>query len=216
MPTISIENYLKAIWALQQTSERVKTKALADRLAISAPSATQMLRTLESMGFVAYAPYQGAVLTSEGERAALGVVRKHRLIEAFLVTTLGYTWDEVHDEAERLEHAVSDDLIDRIDAYLAFPAHDPHGDPIPTADGEIRRHAGQRLTQLGAGDEAVVLRVLDQDPSVLRVLTQLGVVPGAKLVVVARTDDYRLEVDGAPQTVSERLASALLVTSTRS
>lgn len=213
MPTVSVENYLKAIWSLQQAAERVKTKALADRLHVSPPSATQMLRTLEGMGFVTYTPYQGASLTPEGTRAALQVIRKHRLVEAFLVATLGYAWDEVHDEAERLEHAVSDDLVNRIDAFLSHPEVDPHGDPIPTAAGTIRSHGAGSLSELPDGTSARILRVLDQDPEVLRYLDDRGLVPGARVRVLRREPfdgPLHLDVDGSEHVLSAALAGDLI------
>lgn len=216
MPTVSIENYLKAMWALQQGDQRVKTKALAERLDVSPPSATQMLRSLEGMGYVTYQPYQGAELTSEGVRLALRVIRKHRLVEAFLVATLGYSWDEVHDEAERLEHAVSDELVDRIDAFLSHPACDPHGDPIPTAAGTIAHHGAGTLAELPDGASGTILRVLDQEPAVLRYLDERRLVPGARITVVSREPldgPLHVDVDGRPHVVSRRIADALIAVS---
>lgn len=213
MPSVSIENYLKAIWSLQQASVRVKTKALADRLEVSPPSATQMLRNLENLGFVSYQPYQGASLTEEGTRTALKVIRKHRLVEAFLVATLGYSWDEVHDEAELLEHAVSDELVNRIDAFLSHPEFDPHGDPIPTAMGTIRHHGAGTLADLPDGQSARILRVLDQEPDVLRYLNERGLVPGAKVTVRTREPfdgPLVVEIDGQAHVLASALASELI------
>lgn len=130
-----------------------------------------------------YRPYQGVELTEAGEEAALRVLRNHRLVELFLVRTLGFTWDEVHIEAERLEHAMSDKLADRIDAFLGFPRVDPHGDPIPTRDGRIEPTAGQPLHALAEGDAGVIERVLDQDPDLLRYLDGLGLRPGARVTL---------------------------------
>lgn len=213
MPSVSIENYLKAIWSLQQASVRVKTKALADRLEVSPPSATQMLRNLENLGFVSYQPYQGASLTEEGTRTALKVIRKHRLVEAFLVATLGYSWDEVHDEAELLEHAVSDELVNRIDAFLSHPEFDPHGDPIPTAMGTIRHHGAGTLADLPDGQSARILRVLDQEPDVLRYLNERGLVPGAKVTVRTREPfdgPLVVEIDGQAHVLASALAGELI------
>jgi DtxR family Mn-dependent transcriptional regulator len=185
MPTVSVENYLKAIFLLQEeTGGRVRTKVLAERLGVALPSATNMLKSLAEAGLVEHAPYQGALLTPRGTSEASRVVRNHRLVEAFLVETLGYTWDEVHAEAERLEHAVSDELADRIDAFLGRPEFDPHGDPIPRADGQMARRSTGSLLDSPAGARVQVTRVLDQRAGVLRYLAELGVVPGAHFEVI--------------------------------
>lgn len=185
MPTVSVEDYLKAMYHLEGPERhRVKTKALAEHLSVTLPSATSMLKSLASDDLVEYAPYRGALLSDEGTRIALRVVRNHRLIEAFLVRTLGYGWDEVHPEAERLEHAVSDDLIDRIDRLLSHPRFDPHGDPIPTADGRIERRETRSLLEVGPSRSARVVRVLDQSAEVLQYLETLDLVPGAEVEVI--------------------------------
>ncbi|MFU8806125.1 MAG: metal-dependent transcriptional regulator, partial [Bradymonadaceae bacterium] len=161
MPTISVENYLKAIFHLQSElpENRVKTKELAETLEISLPSVTSMLKSLGDDGLVEYVPYKGARLTPRGRKVALKVIRNHRLIEVFLVRTLGYTWDEVHAEAERLEHAISDKLADRIDDFLARPRFDPHGDPIPRSDGTLPAEPLVSLTQMQPGQCGVLRRV---------------------------------------------------------
>ncbi len=214
MPTISAENYLKAIYHLQGEDDRVKTNAIARNLCVTLPSATNMVKSLASAGLVDHQPYRGARLTSDGERAALRVVRKHRLVEAFLVETLGYSWDEVHAEAERLEHAMSDDLTDRIDAYLGHPAADPHGDPIPTASGEVRRPETGTLLELAPGRATKVVRVTDQHPEVLRYLDAQGLRPGADVEVLELLPfDGPVHVrcaDGQPM-VSRRIARRVLV-----
>lgn len=181
MPSISTENYLKALYHLGGDAERVSTTAIAEHLSVSLPSATNMMKSLSGAALVDHVPYRGTKLTDEGRRTALRVIRKHRLIEVFLVEVLGYRWDEVHEEAERLEHAVSDTLADRIDRFLAFPAADPHGDPIPTSSGEIRRHDAVALTELADGAQGEVVRVLDQDTEILQHLATLGVRPGATI-----------------------------------
>jgi DtxR family Mn-dependent transcriptional regulator len=187
MPTISVENYLKALYHLQGTpGNRVSTSDLATHLQLTLPSTTGMLKSLSEQGWVDYAPYRGAVLTDAGRRHALRVIRNHRLIEAFLVHTLGYSWDEVHNEAEALEHAISDSLADRIDAFLGHPEFDPHGDPIPRGEGYVEQVSGVCLL-----DEPVALgrytvrRVTNQDPEMLRYLQELGIVPGAAIEIRA-------------------------------
>lgn len=186
MPSTSVENYLKAIYQLQRRGEgRVKTKALADHLGLSLPSVTSMMKALADASLVDYRPYQGVELTASGEEAALRVLRNHRLVELFLVKTLGFSWDEVHVEAERLEHAVSEKLADRIDAFLGHPRFDPHGDPIPTRDGRVESLSGTPLSQLGTDREATVVRVLDQDPALLRFLDAHGLRPGVQVILRA-------------------------------
>ena len=216
MPTTSVENYLKAIYSAQQEEgERVKTKRIAESLEVSRPSVSGMLKSLSEEGLVDYQPYKGARLTDQGEKTALRVIRNHRLIEVFLVHVLGYSWDEVHDEAERLEHAVSDDLVSRIDAYLNHPRFDPHGDPIPTAEGQLERREMHHLSDMEAGDEALLERVMDQDPQVLRYLDRMGLRPGSELTIEEVLDfdgQMFLEVDGQEVVVSQRLATMMLVT----
>lgn len=192
MPTVSVENYLKAIYHLeQQRHALVKNKEIAERLEISLPSVTSMLKALADEGLVEYQRYKGVSLTATGRRQALNVIRKHRLIELFLVQTLDYTWDEVHAEAEQLEHAISDELAARIERALAYPSVDPHGDPIPSADGTIHRSEATPLAALQAGQGCCVERVLDQSPELLRYLKEVGVMPGAELTI-----EHVLSVDG--------------------
>lgn len=216
MPTVSVENYLKAIYHLEgQGDERVKTKDLATELDISHSSVTSMLKTLADDGLIDYEPYRGARLTDDGIHSALKVIRNHRLIEIFLVKTLDFDWDEVHDEAERLEHAVSDKLADRIDDFLGRPKFDPHGDPIPTAEGEVSDLEGVPLDEVDAGQSARIKRVLDQDPEVLRYLDSIGLTPNTEIEVrevIPIDGQMSIRVDGEIRTVSKTLASRLLAT----
>lgn len=215
MPTASVEDYLKAIFARQgDGEERVKTKEIADDLEISLPSVSGMIKALSQDGLVDYQPYRGVRLTESGRRAALKVIRNHRLIEVFLVQTLDYSWDEVHDEADRLEHVVSDLLVERIDAYLNFPRFDPHGDPIPTATGELSRREMTNLSQATVGMNVKVERVLDQTPEVLRYLDRIGLRPGASVTVqevLSFDGQMFLVVEAAQVTISQRLAGKILV-----
>jgi DtxR family Mn-dependent transcriptional regulator len=216
MPTTSVENYLKAMYHLQSSGERVKTKALADALEVSHASVTSMMQSLAGENLVEYRRYKGAVLTTEGRATALNVIRKHRLIEMFLVETLDYTWDQVHHEAENLEHSVSDELAQRIDDYLGNPQFDPHGDPIPTADGEIVHRESHPLNESMEGDRVLFTRVLDQNPELLRKLSGLGLAPGIALEVL-EVQPYdglmSIEIDGdsEPKTISRLVATRLLV-----
>ena len=181
MASLTIENYVKAIYQLSSGSggDLASTGSLAEALAVSPSTVTSMLKTLSESGLAEYIPYGGAKLTDAGRTLALRVVRRHRLIELFLVKTLNLTWDEVHAEAEHMEHAVSDLLIDRIDAFLGYPQADPHGDPIPSADGTIAAAAGTSLASLSAGARFRIVRVSDQSPDFLRYLTDAGLEIGS-------------------------------------
>src|SRR5262245_813429 len=173
-----------------------------------------MLKTLSDSGLAEYKPYEGVHLTDAGRALALRVLRRHRLIELFLVRTLELTWDEVHEEAENMEHAVSDLLIDRIDAYLGHPATDPHGDPIPKADGTVAGSTGKRLSQFGVGGRFRVVRVIDQSPEFLRYLTETGLRLNATGTVVANRNEsatVTVEVDGRQTTLAHNVADRLLV-----
>ena len=157
----STEDYLKKIFRLGRLSDKVTTSSIAAELNISSASVTDMLKRLSGKNYISYTPYYGVRLTKKGDKAALKVIRRHRLLELFLIKTLGYSWDNVHDEAERLEHVVSEEMESRMDEFLGHPRYDPHGDPIPTHDGEMEELAHCRLSELDAGDHAVILRVVD-------------------------------------------------------
>jgi DtxR family transcriptional regulator, Mn-dependent transcriptional regulator len=184
--TPATQDYLKAIHALEVAGERATTSALATRMGVSAPSATAMAKRLAELGLVERAPYRGVVLTNEGRQRALEMLRHHRLLERYLADRLGLSLDEVHAEADRLEHALSEELEAKIDAELGFPTHDPHGDPIP--DRELRLVPGGRrtLADLEPGERGSVSRVPDGDPDLLRYLDELGLVPGSQVEVVAQ------------------------------
>lgn len=173
MPSLTVENYVKTI-ALIAGGEQVGTGELAAALNVSPGTVTGMLKTLSEANLATYTPYEGAKLTASGRALAMKVIRRHRLLELFLVQTLNMTWDEVHEEAEHMEHAASERLIDRIDAYLGHPAVDPHGDPIPRADGSLAETAGSPLAKLDRGQRFRVVRVVDQDPVFLRYLSECG------------------------------------------
>jgi len=183
--TVAVQDYLKAIYALESAGERVTTSALAGRMGVSAPSATAMTKRLAELGLVERAPYRGVVLTDDGRRGALEVLRHHRLLERYLVDRLGLSLDEVHAEAELLEHALSEELEAKIDAELGYPTHDPHGDPIP--DSELRVAHGQQrtLVDFESGARATITRVPDGDPRLLRYLGELGLVPGSGVELVS-------------------------------
>ncbi len=181
----AVEDYLKAIYRLQSEHDGpVTTNALGDWLGVTASSASGMLRKLDDLRLVRYEPYRGVRLSEAGWRAALRVVRRHRLLELFLSRTLGLSWDRVHDEAEALEHALSAGLCEEIAARLGDPRTDPHGDPIPTSDGRVIEVPSASLGSLHAGQRSKVVRVSDRDPGVLRLLTGHGVGLGDDLQVV--------------------------------
>lgn len=214
MTTVSVQNYLKAIYHMEAQGIRATTKAIAEALHVSQPSVTSMLQTLAADELVTYQPYRGAALREQGTFLALQVIRKHRLIEMFLVETLGYTWDEVHNEAEALEHAVSDVLAERIDAFLNNPRFDPHGDPIPTAEGEVHHRELIPLHEAPPALTVRLARVLDQQPDVLRHLARHRLVPNTLITVVdvlPFDGQMTLEVDGEQVQVSRTLASRMLV-----
>ncbi|MFT3662687.1 MAG: metal-dependent transcriptional regulator [Gordonia sp. (in: high G+C Gram-positive bacteria)] len=170
------QDYLKVIWTSQEWSEvKVTTKLLAEKLGVSPSTASEGIRKLADQGLVEHARYGSVSLTDDGREAAVGMVRRHRLLETFLVRELGYGWDEVHDEAEVLEHAVSDGLMARIDAKLGFPQHDPHGDPIPSADGRIPDAASHQLADLDVGESGVISRISDSDSDMLRYFQEIGI-----------------------------------------
>lgn len=182
----SIEDYVKVIYGLRERGDTVTTSGLAARLGVSASSASGMVRKLAGLGLVAHRPYGAVELTGQGLRLALEMVRRHRLIELFLAETLGYSWDEVHDEAEVMEHAVSERFIERVYARLGEPATDPHGDPIPAKDGRVEEPATRKLAELEPGTEGEIVRVSDTDPNLLRYLTEYGIELGAPIRVVER------------------------------
>jgi DtxR family Mn-dependent transcriptional regulator len=184
--TEAIEDYAKAIYGLQRYEEGlVTTSALAERLGVAPSSVTAMLKRLDELGLVRYEPYHGVTLTAAGDRVALEIIRHHRLIEAFLADALEMPWDRVHDEAEVLEHYISEDLERRIADKLGNPELDPHGDPIPTPELAIAKDRTTALDQLEAGDLATFARVSDSDPRMLRYLAERGIRPGVGLRVTA-------------------------------
>lgn len=182
----AVEDYLKHLYLLGQR-ETVNTQALADVLGVTPASVTGMLRRLHEQGLVEHAPYKGTRLTPEGEAAALEVLRHHRLLELYLHQALGYPLDEVHEEAERLEHVISETLEARMAAWLGHPAFDPHGDPIPGLDGSVPRRPEVTLTSLPVGMVARIVRV-PGDPALLKVLMERGLTPGKDVRLVSRDD----------------------------
>lgn len=182
----SIEDYVRVIYGLVERGEEVTNASLASRLEVSPSSASGMVTKLSQKGLVAHVPYRGIALTREGLLLARSVLRRHRLIESYLVSELGYTWDEVHTEADLLEHVVSDRLIDRISAKLGNPVRDPHGDPIPAADGSVEELSTRILDELEPGSVGEIVRVWDTDPDLLRFLADREIGIGERIEVVER------------------------------
>lgn len=183
--TISIQDYLKNIYELTENGETASTNALARKLNVSAPSVTGMVQKMASSrpALVEYQKHQGVTLTREGRRAALEVIRHHRLLEAWLVQTLGYSWDEVHEEAERLEHVISEDFENRIATAMGNPTRDPHGEPIPTADLKMPLDKSTPLSSLRPRQTAIIKRVVASDAELLRHLEGLDLIPGAQIEI---------------------------------
>ncbi len=219
MPSLTVENYIKAIFQICLDHEgQAATGQLAQALDVSPGTVTSMLKTLSEGNLVTYTPYEGVRLTAAGNSLALGIVRRHRLIELFLVKTLHLTWDEVHEEAEHMEHAVSDRLIDKIDAFLGRPAVDPHGDPIPGPDGTFELPASRTLAECKVGDHFRLARVVDQSPEFLRFLSNSSLPLGAAGQIVANSTEagiVTVRVDGHETTLGRAAAEKILVASTK-
>ena len=211
----AVEDYVKAIYALSSRLEGpVPTSALAERLDVAPSSVTAMLKRLDEAGLVRHERYRGVVLTTDGERVALEVIRHHRLLEAFLAEELGMPWDRVHDEAEVLEHYISEEFERRIAAALGDPDLDPHGDPIPSPELDLAADSTGPLVELEPGQRAIFARVSDSEPAMLRYLAGLGIRPGVAITVVG-ADPFggpiRVDVAGAEHALGTQLAAKMRV-----
>ena len=212
--TAPVEDYLKAVYALERGGGAAATTDLALRLGVAPASVSGMVRRLAAQGLLSYERYRGVRLTGAGRLAALRTLRRHRIIESYLATVLAYPWDRVHAEAERLEHAASDELIDRMAAALGDPAFDPHGAPIPTREGAVDEGAPVALAELAAGERARVVRVSDEDGALLRYLGELALRPGAEVTLVERAPfggPLTLAVGAARPAVGPQVAAQVLV-----
>ena len=212
----SEQDYLKAIYHLAQRegSPRVGTVVLAKWLNVSPTSVTNMMKKLAEQGLVSHRPYQGVALTEAGEQAALELLRHHRLLETYLRERLGVPWDQVHAEADRLEHALSEDLEERLDAILGHPTTDPHGAPIPTKDGGVAARATTRLWQAPPGSSVLVAEVEDEDAALLKHLADLGLVPGARVEVLAKgpfDGPLQVRVAGSEHALGEAVSRVVSV-----
>ena len=211
----SIEDYLKAIYKLQSLKEGgVSTSELAKKMGVANASVTNMVKRLSKLGMVHYQSYYGTTLTKSGEKIALEMIRHHRLLELYLKEMLGYSWDEVHEEAEKLEHYISEQFEDKISELLNHPTVDPHGDPIPTKDGEMPVIKSKKLSSVLAEYSCIVQRVKNQDSDVLRKLEQAGIIPGVKVTIVKRDEEegcLYLEVEGRKTSIDDSLADQIYV-----
>ncbi|WP_103663987.1 metal-dependent transcriptional regulator [Gracilimonas amylolytica] len=207
----SVEDYLKAIYILQTEGETATTTNIANALDVSSASVTNMFKKLAKMNLLKYQSYKGATLTNAGKMIALEVLRHHRLLELYLKDVMGYSWDEVHDEAENLEHHISEQFEDRIAELLNHPTHDPHGDPIPTKDGVVPEMARLSITKAEVNVSYVVGRVKDQDPEKLRYLEQIGIIPGVRVEILEKAPfngPVKIRLEGeSEQVVGHAVAS---------
>lgn len=200
------QDYLKTIWTVTEYSDSsAPLGELAARVGQKTTTASEAIRRLAKKGLVIQEPYRGVMLTPKGRDLAVAMVRRHRLLETFLVRVLGYTWDEVHEDAELLEHAVSDRFLARIDAHLGHPDRDPHGDPIPDAQGQVKKVEGVSLAVIGEGESVTVEQIDDRDPQLLRYLADHAIVPGAHLIVLERpvAGILRVKVGDKEVTIAE-------------
>jgi DtxR family Mn-dependent transcriptional regulator len=221
MVTRAVEDYLKAIYKLQHDGSPATTNAIAESMGLRAASVTSMLQQLSEQGMVSYRRYRGASLTKQGLSAALRVIRRHRLVELYLHQHLGVPWDRLHDEAERLEHAITPYLEERIDAALGYPSFDPHGAPIPTSAGTVPEQDLLPLSDLPENTPSIVRHIPDNDPDLLRYVASLGLIPDATVTVVKRdtlTGTLLVRLSGTKQremqgikTISQQVASRVFV-----
>lgn len=211
--TRSVEDYLKAILLLEAKGQPALTSDIAEQLTLSAPSVSGMIKRLSDQDLIEHAPYKGVVLTSSGRRVALRMLRRHRIIEAYLVGFLGYSWDTVHDEAERLEHAVSEVLIERMATALGNPRFDPHGDPIPDQDGAMDELVYTPLAEIPTGETAEIRRVATSQAERLRYLEHSGLTPGTTVTVMEHQPfrgPITVRTDGQEKIIGHELAEQLL------
>ncbi|MEM1270125.1 MAG: metal-dependent transcriptional regulator [Bacteroidota bacterium] len=214
MSTQAVEDYLKAVYELAGADDRVGTSALADKLGVTPASATGMVKKLAGLGFVTHEKYQGVALTPAGRDIALEILRHHRLVELYLVKKMGVPWDQVHDEAEKWEHVLSEDLEDRMDAMLGHPSFDPHGAPIPQRDGTMASRVRIPLVKIEAGTRVIVSEVSDHDSELLRYVGELGLFPGTAFDVITLAPyngPLTVEVDGAQHVIGREAAHYIFV-----
>ncbi|MDH3215132.1 MAG: metal-dependent transcriptional regulator [Candidatus Krumholzibacteria bacterium] len=214
MVGVAIQDYVKAIYKLSQKKQKVTPSGLAETLGVSAAAVTKMVRRLQDLKLVRYAKTQGLRLSPTGEKIALEMIRHHRLLELYLTEALGYGWDEVHDEAEKLEHVISEQFEEKIERLLGYPTHDPHGAPIPTREGHIERAELTVLSQLETGAHGCVERVSDSDAQMLTYLGELGLYPGTPVEMIAREPyggSLHVRISGQDHAIGLALADNVFV-----
>ncbi len=210
----AVQDYLKTIYKIIALGQRCSPSLLAERMRVSPAAVSKMAKRLQELNLVNYTRSRELTLTPAGEKIALEVIRHHRLLEVYLMEALGYTWDQVDSEAERLEHVISEEFEERIDALLGYPTRDPHGDPIPTRDGYVDPLQQATLAELGPGQDAVVCRVTDGDPGMLRYLGNLGLYPDAPVHMVEKAPyggPLRVRVRGTERHIGQELAGNVFV-----
>ncbi len=209
------EDYLKNIFKLEQIVSPVKTSSIALKMELSSASVTGMLKKLHKMRLVVYKPYQGVFLTKKGEKVALEIIRHHRLIELFLNQKMGIDWDKVDIEAEKLEHVLSEELEEVLDKSLGFPTLDPHGDPIPSKEGNIRKLSEKKLFETEEGVEVSITRVGQENNEILKYLGEIGLIPGVSIEILkksVKTDTITISINGVSHTFSSSVGSFVFVT----
>ncbi|RCS27779.1 metal-dependent transcriptional regulator [Polaribacter sp. WD7] len=215
MFTLSEENYLKAIYHLELSSDKgISTNAIAEQLTTKASSVTDMIKKLSEKKVVVYKKYKGVTLTNTGKKIASNIVRKHRLWEVFLVEKLNFSWDEVHDVAEQLEHIKSPKLINQLDALLGFPTHDPHGDPIPDEDGNLKTIEKSLLSTLQKNESGICVGVDDSSSEFLQFLDKKGIILGKKITVLEKEDfdnSFAIQIDDKKLSISNKIANNLYI-----
>lgn len=214
MQTQAVEDYLKSIFNLQDQEERVSTTSLAQHLQVAPASVTGMIKKLAAMNLLVYTPYQGVRLTEAGEKIALEVIRHHRLVESYLAEALGVPWDQVHEEADKWEHILSEDLEDRMDEMLGYPTTDPHGSPIPTREGVMPESSAVPLTEIPENTRVTIAEVSDHDPAMLRYLGDMGLAPGSEIRLISIAPfkgPVTIRVEGQEHAIGQEVASHILV-----
>jgi len=214
MPSISVENYLKYIYELGESENRVTTNTLAEKLKIAPASVTAMVKKLSAKGFLRHIPYKGVEVTEKGKRSALRIIRKHRLWEMFLVEVLHFSWDKIHDEAEEYEHIMSERMEEKIDEVLGHPVIDPHGDPIPTKEGTIKEIEYEPLSKVEKDTQVRVVRVNDAHPELLEYIGKIGLSLSTRITVVERMgfdNSFRVKIGKKKHLLSPKMADSIFV-----
>lgn len=214
MLTQAMEDYLKTIYRLQKKGDKVSTSAIAEQMGVSASSVTSMVRKLTSMGLLNHTSYQGVELTEGGVKIAREIIRHHRLLELYLVEIMGFTWDKVHDEADKLEHVISEEFEEKMNEALGNPTTDPHGHVIPTKEGDLKEVPYHTLAEVDPGSFVTVRQVSDETPEMLRYLADLGLMPGSRLQVVTKAPfngPLRLRIDQSEHYIGREVARDIFV-----